>query len=242
MISTHPLRHVKITTGSGDEVLRSISESISKGEKRYCVPLNLTKYVLSQTDAKLRQVIQTADYVIADGVSMVWLSRRARLANVRRVTGIDLAESLIQEAASNRWKVFFFGASAENLEAATRNFKDKFMGLNVVGTQHGYFRPQDTATILAQINHCQPDIVLLGLGLPQKEYFIHDNFSRMSVGFCLPVGGAFDIWAGAKPRTATFIQQAGFEWLNRSLYDVSRARLIMKYGLTFAKDLLWYRR
>jgi N-acetylglucosaminyldiphosphoundecaprenol N-acetyl-beta-D-mannosaminyltransferase len=241
MISNHPLGHVKITSGSGDDVLRSISESISNGEKRYCVPLNLTKYVLSQTDAKLRQVIQTADYVIADGVSMVWLSRRARLANVCRVSGIDLSELLIREAASKGWKLFFFGASPENLEAATRNFKDKFLGLNVVGTQHGYFRSQDTAAIVAQINHCHPDIVLLGLGLPQKEYFIHENFSRMSVGFCLPVGGAFDIWAGAKPRTPRFIQKAGFEWLNRSLYDVSRARLIMKYGAAFAKELLWYR-
>jgi exopolysaccharide biosynthesis WecB/TagA/CpsF family protein len=77
------------------------------------------------------------------------------------------------------------------------------------------------------------------MGMPQKEYFIQDHFLEINSSFWLPVGGAFDIWAQTKRRADPLIQKLGLEWLQRSLYDRSKAINIMKYGFEFLKDFLF---
>ncbi len=239
-MNSYELGHVRITGGREQDILRDIAEGIRSGKKRYCMPMNLTKYVMSKQDAKLREVVTAADYVIADGVPIVWLSRRARIKDVHRITGVDLAESILSVAARKQWGLFLLGASPGNLLEATNRLVEGFPGLNILGTQDGYFEPSDVPKILERINNCRPDVLLLGLGLPQKEYFVHDHLAKLDVGLCLPVGGAFDIWAGAKQRTPPVLQKLGFEWLYRSLFDLSRAKLVLTYGARFAKDLVLY--
>ena len=93
-------------------------------------------------------------------------------------------------------------------------------------------------SIVEQIKQVEPHILLLGLGLPQKEYFIADYFNQLNVPFCLTVGGAFDIWSGAKKRTPAVLQRFGLEWVYRSFYDVRKGRTLLLYSAQFAKDFV----
>ncbi len=242
MIENLPLGHIKISTGNIDEILKHIEKNISENKSFYCIPLNLTKYVVSKKDCKLREVIKSADLIISDGVPIVWLSRRAGYKDVIRVTGIDLAEQILSHSRERGWRIFFLGASPNNLESAIKNLRNRFNNPDVVGYHHGYFKKHEVEEIIEVINNSSPDILFLGLGMPQKEYLIHDYFIKINVKFCLPVGGAFDIWAEAKKRAPKVFQRVGCEWLYRSLYDKSKAQLIAKNGLTFLKDFLFYNR
>ena len=239
MISNYPLGHVKISSGDSKEILDFITKRISENQKTYCIPLNLTKYVMSKKDAKLKDVIKSADLIISDGVSMVWLSKRARYNDVHHVTGIDLAEKIIFYSKERDWKIFFLGATPENLDKAIENLKSKFNSPYISGFHHGYFKQNEIKHITSLINESNADILFLGMGLPQKEYFIHDYFDKLNVKFCLAVGGAFDIWSGAKQRAPKFIQMVGLEWLYRSFYDKSKSFYIAKYGLIYLKDMVF---
>ena len=82
------LGHLRITSGSREDLPGEIVTGLRDGRKRYGMPLNLSKYVMSQTDAKPRDVVAAADYVIADGAPIVrarWVADRstARQANSR---------------------------------------------------------------------------------------------------------------------------------------------------------------
>jgi len=242
VIEHHRLGHVKISSGDLHDVLELITARISKGEKSYCIPLNLTKYVVSNRDRKLKDAISVAGLVIPDGVSMVWLSKRAGLHGIHRVTGIDLADALLSRAAKQEWTLYMLGASAGNLELAIENLRKRFGKVPIVGWRNGYFGEEDTEEIVREINTLRPDILLLGLGMPQKEYFIRDYFERLNVRFCLPVGGAFDVWAGVKDRTPSLFQRIGLEWLYRALYDKTRGLVIARYGPFFLRDLVFYKK
>jgi N-acetylglucosaminyldiphosphoundecaprenol N-acetyl-beta-D-mannosaminyltransferase len=122
----------------------------------------------------------------------MWLSRRAGFGNVHRVTGIDLAEAILSMSERQKWRLFFLGASPANLEQAITRLQGRFDSLDIVGCHHGYFKQDGIERIIATINGAKPDILFLGLGMPQKEYFIRDHFAKMAVKFCLPVGGAFE--------------------------------------------------
>lgn len=237
MIETQPLAHLKISAGNIEDMISYVEDRISLGQRTYCIPLNLTKYVYSKKDAKLREAINSANLVISDGVPIVWLSKRLGYKNVHRITGIDLAESIISRSKSKGWKLFFFGASPKNLEQAVLNLNKRFEGPEIVGFRDGYFKEDETCGIIDQINASKPDILFLGLGMPQKEYFIHNYSGSLNAAFCLTVGGAIDVWAGVKQRTPKMIQSLGLEWLYRSIYDKSKAINILRYSLIFLKDL-----
>lgn len=102
----------------------------------------------------------------------------------------------------------------------------------------GYFEKADVPRIIEEINNARPDILFLGLGLPQKEYFLADHFHELDVRFCITVGTAIDIWADVKMRATTVVQKMGLEWLYRSVYDLTRTGLILRYGMSFMKDLV----
>ncbi|MBI5848241.1 MAG: WecB/TagA/CpsF family glycosyltransferase [Nitrospirae bacterium] len=220
-------------------MLAYIEERIIQGKKSRCIPLNLTKYVFAKKDPQLRDAVNSSDLIIADGVPIVWLSRRLGYDSVQRVTGIDLAEALMTRSKAEGWRLFVFGASPMNLKKAVDNFQMRFAGLQIVGTRHGYFKAEETPQIVKQINQARPDILFLGLGMPQKEYFIHRYQKDLNVGFCLTIGGAIDVWAGVKQRTPKAIQKVGLEWLYRSIYDKSKALNILKYGFIFLKDMVF---
>ena len=78
--------------------------------------------------------------------------------------------------------------------------------------------------------------------MPQKEYFLVDHHEKLEVPFSITVGGAIDIWAEAKKRTAPFIQKMGLEWFVRSMYDSSKFLNIVRYGGSFANELIFMKR
>lgn len=241
MITTQRLAHIKISIGNKTKILDQIERNISDHRHSYCIPLNLTKYVLSKNDAKLRKTINSADLVIADGLPIVWLSRKCGCYGVYRVTGIDLAESIFSISKIKGWKFYFLGAKPIFAEKAVRNM-EKLYKLSIPGYHHGYYKSCEIPSIIEHINNLDCDVLLLGLGLPQKEHFINDFYEKIRVSFCLPIGGAFDVWAGEKKRTPKVFQMLGTEWLYRSLYDRSKAILILKYCLYFLKDLYFYKK
>lgn len=242
MSTNHLLGHLKITPGDTRVAINLISDWITKREKAYCIPINLTKYIKSKKDAKLTRSINNAKLVIADGVPIKWLGKRAGMQDIHRVTGVDLSEKLLAMAKEKGWKLYFLGASPENLARAKERVKNRFNDPEFAGARDGYFADDDVAGIIEDINSTKPDILFLGLGMPQKEYFLDDYHDKLDVPFCITVGGAIDIWADAKKRTPKFIQAIGLEWFVRSMYDISKAKNIMKYGGLFLFELCFYRR
>jgi N-acetylglucosaminyldiphosphoundecaprenol N-acetyl-beta-D-mannosaminyltransferase len=236
MTENLPLGHLKITPGGLPDFLAFVEETVRKRRKDYCIPLNLTKYVVSKSDEKLQKVINSASFVIADGVPIRWLSRRLGYRGVKHISGIELAEAILSQSRSRGWKIFLLGATPENLEKAITYLAGKFNKPLIVGSRHGYFKAEEVEQTAVAINATAPDILLLGLGMPQKEYFIDDYFHRIDAHFWLPVGGAFDIWAQTKKRSHSLVQKFGLEWLQRSIYNGAKARNILRYGLTFFKD------
>jgi len=241
MITHYPLGHLKISGGEIPHFLSYLKKCIQHKEKSYCIPLHMTKYEMSKTDQKLKSAINSADIVIADGAPIPWFSRRLGYKSVHHVTGIEFAEAILEHSRENGWSLFFLGACPRNLDKALTNIKSQFNHPEVVGSHDGYFSVDELSEIIEDINSLKPDILFLGLGMPQKEYFIHDHFNKIDALFWLPVGGAFDIWAQVKNRSPVILQRMGLEWLQRSLYNKNKAKNVFTYGFSFFKDLLFYK-
>lgn len=117
--------------------------------------------------------------------------------------------------------VYLLGAKPGVAEMAQSNLFAQFPGLRFNGTCDGYF--SDDAPIIEKINAAAPDLLLVCLGAPKQELWMHKNAALLNVGLMAGLGGSLDVFAGIAERAPERWQKLGLEWLYRLKSDPSRA-------------------
>ena len=221
------------------DLLNLVSQWVRAGSRgHYITAINVSKLVAMQGDEKLAKFIQNSSINIADGAPVFAATRLVGKPIPERITGVELMEALLRLASENGFRVYFFGSKQEVLDKVLARCQEEYPGLVVAGARNGYFDKEQETEIVSDIAASNADILLVALGIPQKEYFVDDHLHELNVSLALPVGGAFDVLAGMKVRAPRWAQKLGIEWLWRSLYDRSRTELVGKSVLPFVA-IVW---
>ncbi len=112
------------------------------------------------------------------------------------------------------------------MEAAAEALRARWPALTV-GGRDGYFGLQDEAAVVAAIAAFQPQVLLVGMGMPLQEGFIVRNLEALPACVILPVGAAFDYEAGVQTPAPRWMGRVGLEWLFRLVRDPRR--LFVRY-------------
>ena len=105
-------------------------------------------------------------------------------------------------------------------EVFLATLREKLPGLRIAGTHDGYFK--DDAPVVEAINAAEPDLLLVCLGAPKQELWMHKNAAALRVGLMIGAGGSVDIYAGTAQRAPEAWCNAGLEWLYRLLKEPKR--------------------
>jgi N-acetylglucosaminyldiphosphoundecaprenol N-acetyl-beta-D-mannosaminyltransferase len=184
----------------------------------------------------LETLFGSADMVAADGVPLVWLSRRRGAPWAERVCGPDVMLSLCDRGRDFGLRHYFVGGRPGIPEALAQRLIGLFPGLAVVGTVSPPFRsmdPAEDAALVDTINAAAPDVVWIGLGSPKQEFWAADHAGHLTAPLILPVGAAFDFHSGRLRRAPRWMQRAGLEWLFR--LGSEPRRLLRRYVTTNAR-------
>lgn len=176
----------------------------------------------------LADACRDADLVTADGAGLVWAARRLGQPPLPRVPGIDLAFSLCGEAERLGLSVFLLGAAPGVAEEAAKALCRAYPRLSVAGSRHGYFGSDEDDAVLADIQIRRPRLLLVALGSPRQEIWVHRYRDRLPAGLSLGVGGSFDVWAGRLKRAPRFLQDRSLEWSYRLIQEPSRFRRMLR--------------
>jgi N-acetylglucosaminyldiphosphoundecaprenol N-acetyl-beta-D-mannosaminyltransferase len=207
----------------------------------YLVTPNVNHVVLLDEHDGLRAAYRDASLVLADGAPLLWLSRMVRKPLQCRVAGSDLVPAVFA-AVSRRapLDVFLLGASAEVAEHARVRVECEYPGVRVVGTHSpplGFDRDAgENEKALKLIAAAQPELLLVGLGAPKQELWVHRHRDRLRAGVALCVGGTIDFLAGARARAPRWMRAAGIEWLFRVAQEPRRL------GPRYCRDALAFSR
>ena len=125
------------------QALQQIGEFIENGEPHQIVTANAEIIYQASKNEKMRNVINAAQMVTADGSGVVWASRQLGQPLAQRVTGIDLVNSICQQSAKEKWKIYILGSAPGVAATAAVNIRNKFPGCNIIGTHHGYFNAKE---------------------------------------------------------------------------------------------------
>ncbi len=167
---------------------------------------------LAWEDAEYRRVLNSGDAVYGDGTGVRWAARAQTIRMRDNLVGTDLVPALFEETAGRGYSYFLLGATAETVDKAAEYARAKFPGWRLVGHHHGYVI-DDSAAAIAAINKAQPNVLLVGMGNPLQERWIHDHLHELEVPLSIGVGGLFDHWGGNLERAPMWVRRLGFEWL-----------------------------
>jgi N-acetylglucosaminyldiphosphoundecaprenol N-acetyl-beta-D-mannosaminyltransferase len=192
--------------------------------RRHCriVFINAAKVVSARRDPRLRDALAAADLVGADGQPIVWVSRLLGEPIPGRLNGTNLMMEILDLASTHGWRVFFLGSRDDVLRDIRTRCAAEWPGVQVVGTHHGHFGSDQDPTVAATIADTKPDVLLVGMPSPRKEYWINDHADSAGTPVVHAVGGSLEVLARRVKRAPLIWQRSGLEWLWRMLQEPRR--------------------
>ena len=180
---------------------------------------------LAAGDPAFRSRLNGSLLTTPDGMPLVWLGRLLGHRSVGRVYGPDLMLELCAATAGGRQSHFLVGGAPGVAAGLANRLRERFPGLRIAGTASPPFRALtegEEAGLAAQIADAHPDIVWVGLGLPERERFMAALLPRIGSTVMIGVGAAFDLLSGRVRQAPRWIQRSGFEWLFRLALEPRR--------------------
>lgn len=198
----------------------------------YSTSANGHVIALAYDDVAFQDLILAADQIHADGMPMVLLSRFVcKHPLPERVATTDLVHVVAELAEKSGTSFYFLGGTEEVNSLAVANMKAKYPNLVFAGARDGYFSRDEEQRVAAEIVAQKPDILWIGLGVPNEQEFVHRNLERFrGVGVIKTSGGLFDFLAGKNTRAPEWMQKIGMEWLYR--LKLEPKRLFLRYLIT----------
>lgn len=209
------------------------AEALAQGEALlnahsggFVVTPNPEIVMLCRENAALKEAVDAASLVLADGIGIIYGAKILGTPMKGRNPGIDFGTALMQKMGEHGQSVFLFGAKPGVAEQAAEKILELYPGIVIAGTNDGYF--QDDAPIIAKINAAKPDLLLVCLGAPKQELWMRTNQDKLDVGLMIGLGGSLDVFAGVVKRAPEIWQKLGLEWLYRLLREPKRFFRMMK--------------
>ncbi len=208
-----------------EEVLDAIEARIAEGGFHQIATANADFLMKSIHDEELHETLCRCDYVLADGMPLVWASHLLGAGLKERVTGADLVPRLAELSAHRGYRIFLLGASESSSAACAAWMAQNYPGVCIAGRYSPKYQPleeMDHEDILSRIEAARPDILLVSFGNPKQEKWLAMHRHRLKVPVCMGVGAAFDFLSGTVSRAPVWMQHCGLEWLYRTAQEPSR--------------------
>ena len=224
------------------EALERFLELVQAGKERQ-LPAQLAVTVNVQILVNARShypamlpIINEAQLVIADGAPLVFLSKFFRPKLPERIAGSDFIYDIAEGASQKGFRVYFLGGEEQDNQKAIEHLKARYPTLSVAGNDCPYIfitpdesQKSDEIAICKKITDAKTDLLIVGLGNPKQELFVHRNADCLKGVMAIGLGGTFNFLSKRTRRAPKWIQDIGFEWLFRISQEPRR--LFMRYFL-----------
>lgn len=233
MLKTQKILDFPFINSSMIKFVETVHERIIANKKTFIVTANPEIITYANSNSSYKQVLMDAEYIIPDGVGIIFASKFNKVPLVERLPGFELMEELLVLANRHKYSVYFLGAQPGVIDKTVDNILKLYPNINLAGYHHGYFRKNDTS-IIDNMKQSNPDIIFLGLGFPKQENWIAENKHHFNKGVFIGLGGCFDIWGGVAKRAPKLWRNLNLEWCYRIVKEptrIKRAIAIPKFVL-----------
>lgn len=226
---------VPIQNVTMEEAVRDVSAFLERKDKRIVVTPNAEILQLCVEDKEVLATIQSADYIIPDGIGVVRGAQILGTPLKQKVAGCDLAWNMLSEMEKKGKRLFLLGAKPGVAALAAEKMKTAHPDLIICGVQDGYFK--EDAPVIRAINESQTDVLFVCLGVPKQEQWMIAHKDELNVSVMMGLGGSLDVFAGTVKRAPKIFIRLGLEWFYRLIKEPWRAKRMLKLPVFFISVL-----
>ena len=213
--------------GAVDRIERSLVQN-----DRLCsfvVTANVDHVVMLDASPEFRDAYDHAAMVLIDGNPIVWASRLLRVPLQGTVPGSDLVPAIFDHV-SKSWDsplaIYLLGAGPNVAERAKVAIEKTWAKVRVVGLYSpalGFEKDEsECMRICDHINNSGAALLVIGLGAPKQELWVHKHAAKLHVNVALCAGATIDFLAGEKKRAPIWMRRWGLEWFHRMCSEPRR--------------------
>ena len=218
-------------------------EALAPGEQKSFFTPNLEILDGARKSAGVCDVLNSANVSLPDGVGVKIVGRLLGKPINNTVAGIDFGENLFKLASKEGKSVFLLGGKEGVAERAANRLQAEYSNLQISGVHHGYFGEDELNTVCRKINDSKAEVLIVCRGFPRQEKFVFMAKYRLpNVKIFACLGGAIDIWSGAKKRAPAFVVKLRLEWFWRIIGESERAkRFLISLDTLFEAIKIWFK-
>ena len=216
------IRDIRLNNLSMEDVLNAIHAALVRRVPTRIAFVNADCVNIAAGNSIYQQDLLDMDWVFADGIGVRLAGQLLKQPVRDNVNGTDLFPLLCEQLAAEGRSLFLLGGAPGVAQATADWAMLQYPGLRVIGTQHGFWRPDELHLILEWLHWLQPDVLLVGLGAPRQERWIQENMSKIGSTVVMGVGGLFDYYSGRIPRAPMWMRRIGLEWVWRLVQEPRR--------------------
>lgn len=207
-----------------ESAIEKIAELVRGGDGGYVCFSTVHMVMESHDNPEYAAKVNGADFIITDGMPLVWMQKLQGRRDAARVRANDLMILLCEYAAKNNLSVGFYGGKQEVIDAIKERARKELPRLQIAYAFSPPFRQltgEEDAAVTAEINRAQPDILFMGLGCPKQENWMAAHRDKVKA-VMLGVGASFDFYAGNVKESPEWLGKLGLEWLYRLTQEPKR--------------------
>lgn len=211
----------------------------NRGQGAWVVTLNLEMVSRDRRDKAYGQLIRSCDLMVADGMPIVWASRKKKGTTPipERVTGVELTRALLDRFDPTEMAV----VGGENPRATIQTLGIPRGDEIFIDDSRISLEPEAVQALAARL--VGRKVLFIALGVPKQDRLAAELRKAMPHAVILGIGGTFELLGGQKKRAPEWMQARGLEWLYRLVSEPKRLwrRYLVEYwggGFSLVRDVM----
>ncbi len=190
------------------------------------ITLNIDFLRIANIDNEFKEICKNSHIVLPDGIGIIYLLKLKYQLNIKRITGNDILNIIVNTLHNNHLKIAFLGSSHLNLIKIKNKIEESKLNIKVTDIISPPINFEKDAKIndeiISNLQRSKPDIIFVALGCPRQEKWINNYKNVIGFKIGIGVGAALDFYTGSKKRSPVIFQRLGIEWVWRLISEPKR--------------------
>lgn len=216
--------------------------SIPDSKKTVINTINQYSFCIAERDEEFKAALKNADILLPDGVGIVAAVKSITGYNLKKISGTELHENLLERLNSQKGSCFYLGSNENTLNKIKERLTVEFPDIKFETFSPSYketFSEKENSEMIEAINAFKPTVLFVGMTAPKQEKWVAAHKTQIDAKLICSIGAVFDFYAGTVKRPSEFWINLGLEWFIRLCKEPKRMwKRYVYYGPIFAWALL----
>jgi len=204
--------------GTMNEALEKIDTFVQSRSAHHVAFINAHCLNIASWNGEYQQILKECSVVFADGIGAKIGARILGCKVEENVNGTDMFPLL----ADRPYRIYLFGGAPGVAQKALEKARAINGKAEFVGCADGFFQSKSEEEILAELAGLKVDILLVALGVPKQEEWIHHHLAELPGCVAIGVGGLLDFVSERIPRAPMWMRKLNIEWCFRLYCEPGR--------------------